>query len=174
MRLSFRLWFTLAFCAAGAHAQGSAADAQIAQVLLTEIRELRQDLRNTAGTIQRIQIVMYRHQAQAGALEKATQRLDLARNVCKQTQQQQKRMAAQIEKAEERKRDSQDPTEKVAAEQMMVNFQETMEMFTTQAQECQAEQVDAENQLRTEQAKMNELDDQLNQLDQILTGRGTK
>ncbi len=174
MRLSFLFVVMSIFCAAGARAQATAADSQIAQTLLTEVRALRQDLRNTAGAIQRVQIVVYRHQAQAAVVEKATERLDLARNVCKQNQQQQKQMANQVEKAEARKRSSQDATEQKVAEQMISNFQETLEMFATQAQQCQAEQVDEENQLRTEQGKMNELEDQLNQLDQILSGRGTK
>jgi hypothetical protein len=68
--------------------------------MLTEIRQLRHDLQTTAATIQRVQIVMYRLQAEAALMDRATQRLDQARAGCSQGQMQRKRLAAQIEQAE--------------------------------------------------------------------------
>src|SRR5271168_1922446 len=79
-------------------------DSQVAQALVSEIRELRQDLLTTAATIQRVQIGMYRLQAEAGLLDKATQRFDQARMVCKQAEAQQKSAQSQIEQVELRKR----------------------------------------------------------------------
>jgi hypothetical protein len=64
--------------------------------------------------------------------------------------------------------------EQKAIEQMIFQFQATMEMWATQAQQCQGEQADAEAQFRLEQAKMGELENQLEQLDQVLAGHGRK
>jgi hypothetical protein len=47
-------------------------------------------------------------------------------------------------------------------------------MFTSEASDCQGNQVDAEIQVRVEQAKMSELQDQLDKLDKILAGDGRK
>jgi hypothetical protein len=80
--------------------QAPPSDSQVAQIVLTEIRQLRQDLRTGAATIQRVQILMYRHQAQAGLVDKTTQRLDLAGNEYKQSQMQKEFTLQKIEQAE--------------------------------------------------------------------------
>jgi chromosome segregation ATPase len=123
-------WMLLALIvkAAPAAAQAPSPDSQIAQTAIAEIRQLRQDLRNTAATIQRAQILIFCLQSQAAILDKTAQRLDQARENCKQAQ----------------------------------------------AQQCQVEQTDAEDQFRAEQAKMNQLSDQLDQFDQVLAGFGSK
>lgn len=138
--------------------------------LVAEIHALRMELQNTAATIQRVQIVMYRLQAQGYSLEKATGRLDMARGTCKQAQDQQKFTATQIEQM--KKQSSQSGPEQKNAEQMSFQFQAQMEMWVSQAQQCQGEQADAESQFRLEQAKMSELENQLDQLDRVLAVRG--
>jgi len=155
-------------------AQPISSDSQMTQPMLTEIRELRQDLRNIAATIQRVQIVMYRLQAQANLVDKAAQRLEQARSECKQAQAQQKMVASQIEKAEARKRNSQNASDEKITEQLNANLQASLEMWAAQAQQCQPEEMDAETQFQGEQAKMNELQNQLDQLDQVLAGHGRK
>ena len=117
---------------------------------------------------------MYRLQAEAALVDKASQRLDQARSECKQAQAQQKVVASQIENAEARKRNSQNTPDEKIAEQLITNLQATVVMWAAQAQECQPEEVDAETQFRAEQAKMNELQGQLDQLDQILASHGRK
>ena len=141
------------------------------QTVLTEIRALRLDLRNVAATIQRVQIVMYRLQAQDAVLDKATQRLETARSVCKQAQEQQKAMAAQIEVV---KKQSSNGVEQKQIEQEVAGFQATLEMWNGQLQQGQVDQVDAETQVRVEQAKRSDLENQLEQLDQILAGQAKK
>jgi chromosome segregation ATPase len=155
-------------------AQPLSSDPQMTQPMVTEIRELRQDLRNVAATIQRVQIIMYRLQAQSALVDKASQRLDQARSECKQAQMQQKLVASQIERAETRKRNSQTGAAEQSAEQLIANLQSSLEMLMGQAQQCQPEEIDAENQFRAEQAKMNELHNQLDQLDQVLAEQSRK
>jgi len=55
-------------------------------------------------------------------------------------------------------------------EMMLSGLKASIEQWVDQKQRCQADQVDAESQLRVEQAKMNEFQDQLDKLDQILAG----
>jgi hypothetical protein len=165
---------TLLLQTAAAVAQTASPDSQMTQTMLAEIRQLRQDLQATAVTIQRVQIVMYRLQAQSALVDRATQRLDQARAGCRQAQNQQKMFADQIELAEARRRNSKDPSDQKAAEEMLSSLKSSAEMSTSEEQQCQVEQIDAENQFRTEQAKMSELQDQLDQLDQTLAGHGRK
>ena len=56
MRCTLMLVLTLVARPGPAAVQAVSSDSQIAQPMLTEIRELRQDLRNMAATIQRVQM----------------------------------------------------------------------------------------------------------------------
>lgn len=145
---------------------------QVTDSLLAEIRALRMDLRDTAAAIQRVQIVMYRLQAQWAAVEKATGRLDIARSQCKGVADQLKHDAAQIEQM--KKMSGQNGAEQKNTEQAIANLQAMMETWASQAQECQGEQAEAEAQLRVEQGKMSELEGQLDQMDRVLAGVGRK
>jgi chromosome segregation ATPase len=165
MRYTLMLFLTLAIKTAPAGELD-------AQTMLEEIRALRLDLRNTAATIQRVQIMMYRLQAQSALLWKATERLEMARGQCKQAQEQQKSTAVQIEQM--RKQGSQTGVDPKNIEQVIFQLQANTEMWASQAQQCQGEQADAEAQFRVEQAKMNELENQLEQLDRVLAGYGRK
>jgi len=76
-------WAGLLLIATGVVAQTAPPDSQLTQAVLSEVRQLRQDLQSTAAIIQRVQIVVYRIQAQEGQLVRAMQRLETARNICK-------------------------------------------------------------------------------------------
>jgi chromosome segregation ATPase len=162
----------LLLLAGPAFAQSASTDSQLTQALLTEIRLLRQDLQTTAITIQRVQIVMYRLQAETTLMSRATHRLDEARTKCSQAQVQRKDIANQIELAEERQRNAQNPAERKDAEQMIPRFKSAVEMLTNEEQQCQAREAEAETQTRAQQAKLNDLQDQLDKLDKVLAGTG--
>jgi chromosome segregation ATPase len=151
-----------------ARAQSSSPDTQLTQALLTEIRQLRLDLQTTAATIQRIQIVMYRLQSETAIMNRATQRLDDARNRCTQAQSQKKMMVTQIEQAEERLRNAQNPIDRKAAEDMLGRIKPNLEMWNSEEQQCHSREADADSQFRAERAKMSELEDQLDKLDKAL------
>jgi hypothetical protein len=151
-------------------AQNASTDTQLTQALLTEIRLLRQDLQTTAVTIQRVQIVMYRLQAQSVAMNRATQRLDEARRNCNQAQSQHKMMASEVERNEEKLRNTQNPTERKQLEDMVARIKSNLEMWTTQEQQCHTAEADADTQYRAERAKTTELEDQLDKLDKLLAG----
>jgi hypothetical protein len=158
----------------GVVADTTPSDSQVTQAVLTEIRQLRQDLQATAAIIQRVQIVLYRIQAQENQLDRSTQRLETARDVCKGTEMQRKQFKTQIEQIESAKRNAQNASDRQAAEEMLARLRSSAEMFASEARDCQANQVDAEIQVRTEQSKMSELQDQLERLDKVLAGDGRR
>jgi chromosome segregation ATPase len=151
-------------------AQTSSTDAALTQALLTEIRGLRQDLQVTAATIQRVQIIMYRLQAQTALMNRVTQRLDDARNRCTQAQNQNKMFTTEIQRAEDRLRTSQNPTEQKQLQDQIARFKSQIEMFSSEEQQCRVRESEADANYRSERAKMAELEDQLDKLDKVLAG----
>jgi hypothetical protein len=151
-------------------AQNSSADAQLTQILINEIRQLRQDLQTTAATIQRVQIVMYRLQAQTTLMARATQRLDEAHRHCTDVQNQRKMMARELNLVEERQRTSQNPQEQKTMEETISRIKGQAEFFANEEQQCQVRESEADTQYRAERAKLSELEDTLEKLDKILAG----
>jgi chromosome segregation ATPase len=141
-------------------------DSPVTQALLAEIRQLRSDLQTMTAISQRVQIVMYRHQVQAGILDRVTQRLESARDSCNRTQAQQKEAAAETEQLEARRR-SQNPAEQQATDQTLAGLKSQITMLAAQEQQCQAEQTEVATQVRAEQARMNEVQEQLDKLDKL-------
>jgi len=164
----------LLFAAATAAFPQTSSDPQTTQTLLTEIRQLRTDLQAAAATIQRVQIVMYRLQTQSGLLDRATQRLDQARAVCSQAESQQKVFASQIEQIESRRSNLQSAADQKQVDEQIANFKSMIQINASQAQQCQGELAEAESQYRTEQAKMDSFQDQLDKLDQVLARQMSK
>ena len=157
--------------AAPAFAQASSTDTQLTQALLNEIRLLRQDLQTTAAAMQRAQIVMFRVQTEAQFLTRATQRADDARNRCNGMQGQRRAIAAEIEQMEARQRNPQNANDQLL-ESNIARLKGNLENFGAEEQQCQAREIEATAQLKDEQAKMNELQDQLDKLDKALAATG--
>ena len=154
--------------------QTTTADSQLSQALLTEIRQFRQDLQTAAATIQRVQIVMHRVQTGAALLSRAGERLDNTRARCNFAKQRQKSVANQIEQAETLHRNSKDQAEQKSAEEALPQLKASVQELVSEEQQCQVEQAEAENQFRSEQGKLNDLQDQLDKLDRILVGLSVK
>jgi hypothetical protein len=125
MRCILMLTLVLITKTAPALAQAAPAESPLSQAVLTEIRTLRQDLRDAAATTQRVEILMFRLQMQAALADKAEQRLELARNQCKAAQDQQKFVGTQIEQL--RKQNASDAADQKRTETMISQFQAQME-----------------------------------------------
>jgi chromosome segregation ATPase len=145
-------------------AQTPVSDAQVTQAVLAEIRQLRSDLQTAAATIQRVQIVMFRIQAEAGVVDRITQPVDQVRGQCDLEQENQKAFAGELEDAEAGK----------GSVQELARVKLALAALGTAVPQCQAEQAEAESQLRTEQNKMADLQDQLEKLDKALAAVGGK
>jgi len=160
----------LIFLAAASSAQTSSADSQLTQVLITEIRQLRQDLQTTAAVVQRSQILMYRLQLESAALTRATQRLDDARNRCSAMQSQAKSMTQTVEQWEQRLRASQNPAEQKTLEEQIARFKAQQAQLANEDQQCQPRQIEAQSQLQQVQGRVDELQAQLDKIDKLLAG----
>ena len=172
MRRAPAFLFTWLLLTPAAFCQTSPTDTQINQALLNEIRLLRQDLRTTAVTIQRAQIVMYRLQAQTQLVSHATQRVDEARNRCDIAQQEQRRLTILVEQTEPKLLNIQDPKEKRNLEDAVAQLKGNIARSSSDEQNCRSREAEADSALRAEQAKMDGLQDQLDKLDKTLASIG--
>jgi hypothetical protein len=164
----FRSWFlvlTLLLISPAAFAQTSSTDSQTLQALLAEVRQLRQELRTTTVAAQRVQIFLYRLQIQERAVERAQRRVDEARATLSQTQTEVKMIAASIKDMEDKVSNAQNPVERKRQEDLLAKFKAGLELQENSEQQSQARESEAEQDLRTEQAKLNALQGQLDVLD---------
>lgn len=149
-------------------------DAETLNVLLTEVRQLRQDLRNAFTVAQRTQVVLYRLQSQEAAVARARQRLDEGRSKLTQVQAQRMNAAAQIQNYEDSKSHIQNPIEREDSEQALSQLKAKLDRLGNEEQQSQVGAREAEEQLQSEQEKLNGLQDLLNRLDSALESFGSK
>jgi len=136
--------------------------------MLAEIRQLRSDLQIAAATIQRVNIVMFRLQTQSGVVDRLTQKVDQVRAQCDQAQTNQKLFAVQLEDVQADRGGLQDTGAQKMFDRNVANLKSAVVALAIEVPRCQAEQAGAESELRSEQNKMNELQDQLEKLDKAL------
>jgi hypothetical protein len=79
-----------------------------------------------------------------------------------------------VEQTEAQIRNTSDAAGKEALASQLEMFRSNLEGLTTESQLCPMREAEAEDRLRTEQAKMNDLDAQLDKLDKILSSLGGK
>ena len=151
-----------------AFAQTSSTDSQTLQALRAEVRQLRQDLRTNTVAAQRVQILVYRLQIQEGAVARAQRRVDEARSTLSQTLTEVKMIASAIKQTEDKISNAQSPVERKRQEDLLAKFKADLESQENSQQQSQTRESEAEQDLRTEQAKLNALQDQLDRLDKSL------
>jgi len=163
----FRTTFALVIVSA-ARAQTTSPDTQALQALVTEIRQLRQDLQATTLVTQRVQIVLYRLQTQTALVTRASSRLDDARYSLSNAQSQARQIADRVPQMEELIKRTQDPKERRMFEDQLAGTKTQLERMTADEQRVQSREIDAETQFRAEQAKLADLQEQLDRLDKLL------
>ena len=124
------------------------------QALLSEIRQLRQDLQVAAIAARRAQIVIYRLHEQEMAVERATERLENAKSELAQIQVQHKYNAENLKRLEENKDRFENEQERKQYTDEMSNIKDREEAL--------------QEQVKIEQAKLQQLQDQLDRLDKDL------
>lgn len=150
--------------------QSSPRDTQALEALVKELRQLRQDLVTTTVAAQRVQIVLYRLQNQETAVQRAAQRRDLARDRLVDTESQIKRVTTEIQRNQDRVTQSESAAErKELQEQVLPRLKADLETLGHLKQQQQPDEADSEEQLRTEQAKLSELESFLDKLDKTLS-----
>ena len=156
------------FGQAGPPAQPATADSRTLQAILDEVRRLRQDLQTASATVQRMQILLYRTRNQMDVVARATQRLDEAHRRTTQLKTQRIQMANQVKQQQEVLDRTQDPASHKEIEDELARAKDWMEKTADQEPEAETKEAECANELRLEQARLNELQDQLDRLDKKL------
>jgi chromosome segregation ATPase len=124
-----------------AQGQTPTSDSRTLQSILEEVSKLRQDLQTTSATVQRMQILLYRVRTE---------------------------LAHRVKQQEEFLERTQDPASRKEIEDELARLKDWMEKTAGSEPEAQAKEAECTNELRLEQAKLNELQDQLDRLDKKL------
>ena len=158
-----------------AMSQTAPADSQALQAILSELRQLRHDLQTSNAMIARAQIVLYRLQRQAEAVEQARQRRNDARLRLAQAESDKGKKAIQIQSAKDAANHSDAPDARTHFEEVVLpQLRSELEMLQKQEQKAQAEEIEAEQQLRDEQVKLDGLNDSLDRYNTALEEVGRK
>ena len=161
LALSLLLFSSTAF------GQAAPNDSQTLQSLLTEVRQLRQDVQTAALAARRGQILIYRLHAQQAVVDHLSERLEGTKTELAQFERQRESWTARIKKMEERKEKG-NPEERKELEDIIAAEKEQAETRAVEEQDLKAKQVGLEEELRTEQAKLGRLQDELDRLDKAL------
>ena len=148
--------------------QTTSTESQTLQALLSEVRLLRQDLQTSAIAARRAQILIYRLHVQEAVVARASQRLDQARLGVEQWRAQKNYRAVQIKRYEEMKDRTEDAAQRAQFDQAIADLKTQAEAWIPEEQELQATELELEQQLRIEQAKLDQLEGELDRLDQAV------
>jgi chromosome segregation ATPase len=161
--LGFLLFSTACF------GQTTAGDSQTLQALLSEVRQLRQELQTTTIAAQRAQILIYRVQGQEAAVARASQRLEATGEKLAGIQAERKHATADVKQQEEFINNTDNPAnQRKEVEGMLSQLKTRVESLENEEQQVRTREIDAEQQLRTEEGRLSDLRDQLDRLDKDL------
>jgi len=138
------------------------------QALLAEVRQVRQELRTNSAAVQRTQILFFRIQTQETAVTRLSQRLDDARARLTETQTARKNLEGEAKRVQDNLEHTDNPVERKSLEDMVRYLKRRAIEAGEEEQQRQAKQIEAEDQLRVEQAKLNDLQTRLDDLDKTL------
>lgn len=149
--------------------QTASGDSQTLQALLLEVRQLRVDLRTTSMAAQRAQILLYRLQGEEAAVARASQRFEEAREKVAAIQDQREHVATNIKEFEDFIGNTENPSGKrKELEDRLPQFKTRLESLKGEEQQRQTREIEAEQQLRAEEARLSDLREQLDRLDKAL------
>jgi len=154
-------------CTASAFGQATTptTESQTLQALLAEVRQLRLDVQTAAFGARRAQILIHRLYVQEAVVARATQRLDEAKSAVDQFQARKRWQALQIKEYEDRRNRAENAAERKQLDDAISSLKSQMEASTPEEQEAQAGVTESTEQLRIEQAKLDQLQDELDRLD---------
>jgi chromosome segregation ATPase len=159
----------LLLIAAPVFGQSTSTDSQTLQALLVEVRQLRRDLQTTTIAAQRAQILLYRLQGQEAAVARTSQKVDDARARISETQSNRARLTSDIKRHEDSVSGTENsPADRKQVEEVLTQLKGKLALLENEEQQRQTREIEAEDQLRTERAKLGELQDQLDRLEKVL------
>jgi len=161
MRRIYFLIIMVLGLAAATLGQATSSDSQTLRALLSEVRELRQALQVSLGRIQSAQILLSRLQIQEVAVTRASQHLDDARSKLAEVRVVMRSAAVEIKHFEDEAPNGENAAQ---VEEALKRAKSDLETSTNLEQQRQAAESEAEEQLRTEQDKLDNLETQLDEL----------
>ncbi|SRR5260370_11153920 len=138
------------------------------QALLTEVRQLRFALERSTLVVPRIQLAFQRFQLQQDRVDSLSKRLQDIHLRTLSAEDRKAKLILSAQQAEARISQEQDPRRRKVLELEGKAATMELEQQTQHEQQDQAQEIQLSRQLQTEQAKLNELSDQLNELDKKL------
>ena len=149
--------------------QSNSSDSQGMQALVAEVRQLRKDLHTTNGYALKAQVLLYRLQVQEATVARATQRLNDLRSQLVQTQGRRRETAVVLKRFEESSENNEiPPADRKQIQWEISHNKSELESLTAEEQQRQSAEMEAEEQLRAEQAKLSALEDRLDRLEKEL------
>jgi chromosome segregation ATPase len=149
--------------------QSASTDSQTLPALLAEVRELRHDLQTITVAAQRAQIVLYQLQGQEVIVARALQRLDDARARLTEIQASRIRLTSDIKQHEDFVSHTENPSgERKQIEDLLPRLKANLALLENDEQQSQTKEMEAEDQLRVERAKLSGLQGQLDRLEKPL------
>ena len=164
MMRSFWLIVVLFGIPATAFGQSDISDSQTLRALLTEVRALGQDLLSSMARVQRGQILLSRLQTQQANVARAGDRLHDARGTLSDAQDHQKHASTEIKQLEDTLSAEENLTKQKELRDMLNHSKSELENWAGIEQQCETKEIEAEQQLRTEQDKLTTLETQLDAL----------
>ena len=162
----FVFLFGLLFFSMPAWGQANARDSETLQSLLEEVRQLRQEFAAQAAANQKIQILLYRLQAQQAAVARASRRVDDARTELNQLENERARLADEIKQHEDFMARTENASgDRKAVEQAIPALRTRLESAENQQQEAKEKEAGAAEELRLEQAKLDSLEADLGRIE---------
>jgi uncharacterized phage infection (PIP) family protein YhgE len=159
------LWiFFLLLTSAYAFGQTTPSDSQTLQSLLSEVRGLRQDLQVSLNRTQSMQILLARLQMQEGAVARASDHFNDARQRLLDAHLHQKELALEVKRIEDEVANAQNPQQQADFQDRMKHVQSDLEVFGNIVQQQETTEAQAERQLRDEQDKLAAIEGQLDEL----------
>jgi YesN/AraC family two-component response regulator len=159
---------SLLFFSSPALAQTAPTESPTLQAVLAEIRQLRQDLQTSAIAARRAQILIYRLHVQEAAAARASQRLDEAKSSIEQFRARRKYQELEIKRYEDMRDRAENASQRQQFVDAITELKAQMEVLAPEEQEAQMRETELEQQSRIEQAKLGQLQDELDRLDQAV------
>lgn len=153
----------LAMCGA-VFAQGAPSDPQTLQAILTEVRALRKELRVSLARVQISQILLSRLQMQEGSVARASEHLNDARSKLLEVQVNQRELTVEVKRLEDALGAVENPQQQKDVQDRIDHAKSELEIAGNIAQQRQATEIQADQQLRAEQDKLSALETQLDEL----------
>ena len=163
MRRACFLIFVVFGIPAATFGQAPSSDSQTLQALLIEVRELRQGLLSSLARVQNAQILLSCLQTQQAAVTLASERLNDARLRLGDAQAHQKHVVLDIKRLEDALSAEEDPAQQKELRERINHSKSELE-DSTDLEQRQATEIEAEQHLRTEQDKLTMLEGRLDEL----------